>query len=102
MPYTEHCLLKEEDRRELNFFDASKSKLGYQSLQNRIGPLFDMLTFDNYENSLKDLTIRINLKKNLGMTLRQTQATTSGENQATTTGRFQATTNGAPNAGMYI
>jgi len=107
-----HRTLFVERRRphRAKFFDASKSKLGYQSLQNRIGPLFDMLTFDNYENSLNDLTIRINLKKNLGMTLRQTQATTSGENQATTSGEnqattiggFQATTNGAPTVGMYI
>lgn len=74
------------------FFDASKLKSGNQSLQNRIGTLSDRLTFDNYENSLNDIPIRINLKRDLGMTLRhgETQATTIGETQAMTNGGFQA------------
>jgi len=54
-----HRTLFNERRRpqRAKFFDASKSKSGHQSLQNRIGPLFDMLTFDNYENNLNDMTI---------------------------------------------
>jgi len=55
-----------------------------------------MLTFDNNENSLNDMTIQIKLKKDLGMTLRhgETQATTIGETQATMTGETQTKTIG--------
>jgi len=74
-------------------FDASKLKSGYQ---NRIETLFDMLMFDNYKNSLNNMAIRINLKKDLGMILRhaETQATTSEETQAMMNRVSQVTTYG--------
>jgi len=64
-----HRTLFTEGRRpqKAKFFEASKSQLGYQALQNRIGTLFDMLTFNNHKNSLNDLVIRISLKRDLGM-----------------------------------
>jgi len=93
-----HRTLFSERRRpqRAKFFDSSKSKIGYQAVQNRIGALFDTLNFDNYENSLTDNAIRILLKKHLGMLPGnfETQATTIGETQATTNGNVQATTNG--------
>jgi len=70
-----------------------KFKSGYQ---NRIETLFDMLMFDNYKNSLNNMAIRINLKKDLGMILRhaETQATTSEETQAMMNRVSQVTTYG--------
>jgi len=49
-----HRTLFTERRRpqQAKFFDSSKSKIGYQALQNRIGALFDTLNFENYEISL--------------------------------------------------
>jgi len=95
-PHRTLCIKKRRPQKA-KFFDASKSKSGYQSLQNRMGTLFDMLMFDNYENSLNDMAIWINMKKDLGMVLShvETQVTTRGETQAATNGVFQATMLGA-------
>lgn len=56
----------------------------YQALQNKIETLFDILNVNNYESSLNDNTIRIHLRKDLGMLPSniETQATTIGNVQA--------------------
>jgi len=53
-----------------------------------------MLTFNNNVNSLIDVAIRINLKRDLGMISRhdETQATMDGDVQATTYGVEQTMT----------
>jgi len=62
-----HRTLFSERRRpqRAKFFDSSKSKIGYQAVQNRIGALFDTLNFDNFEIILTDNAIRILLKNTL-------------------------------------
>jgi len=46
----------------LLFFDKSKTKLGFQGIQNRIGDVFNQFDFDNYP-VINDDQLRINLKK---------------------------------------
>lgn len=53
------------ERRKPNrllFFDKSKTKLGFQGIQNRIGDVFNQFDFDNYP-VINDDQLRINLKK---------------------------------------
>ena len=50
----------------LRFFDNSKTKLGFQSIDNRLTSVFAELDFDHYPH-ITDHSLRINLKKSLNL-----------------------------------
>jgi len=64
-----HRTLFTERRKPLRarFFDASRTKNGYQAIQNRLGGLFETLDFENYNKHISDDYVRIQVKQALGM-----------------------------------
>jgi len=48
------------------FYDRSRTKNGFQSIENRVGAIFNELDF-NFSNNLTDEFIRISLKRSLKM-----------------------------------
>lgn len=66
-----HRTLYTDGRRpnSAKFFDTSNSLFGYQAIQNRIGDLFDIFNFDNYNIILNDDKLRSLLKRVLSIQL---------------------------------
>jgi len=64
-----HRTLFTERRKPLRarFFDSSKSRNGFQAIQNRLGRLFEILDFENYNKEISDISVRVLVKQALGM-----------------------------------
>jgi len=67
MPYTELLSLREEDYKEQNYFMHKNKNLATELFRIELETLFNMLTFNNYENSVSDLVLRKNLNRDLDM-----------------------------------
>jgi len=67
MPYTELLSLREEDYKEQNYLMHKNKNLATKLFRIELETLFNMLTFNNYENSVSDLVLRKNLNRDLDM-----------------------------------
>jgi len=67
MPYTELLSLREEDYKEQNYFMHKNKNLATELFRIELETLFNMLTFNNYENSVSNLVLRKNLNRDVDM-----------------------------------
>ncbi len=88
--------VKRRQAGRLHFYDSSKTKMGLQSIENRLTDVFSRLDFDHFPH-ISDHHLRTSLKKSLNFTiidpiLQNGERNNSATTQATNQPHFASTT----------